>query len=111
MEKQLITLENESIYNKIKNFFYKILHRNSVNETTIENNKTINFDIEKEGFINDIKVDADMSEITKKLELEEFLKKLEEDDTILDNLSLYRLKILEKFYEDRIERKKEILKK
>lgn len=109
MEKQLITVENESIYNKIKKFFYKKFHRNSVNETTIVNNKTT--DIEKEGFVNDIKVDADMSEITKKLELEEFLKKVEDDDTILDNLSLYRLKILEKFYEDRIERKKEILKK
>lgn len=52
-----------------------------------------------------------MSEITKRIKIEEFVKELEVNDTILDTLSLDRLKILEKFYMDRVSRKKELLKK
>ncbi len=111
MKKQLISLEKQSIYSRIKKFFYKIFHRVPVDEIDVDKKEIINNDIKKENFIKDIKENVDMSEITKRIKIEEFVKELEVDDTILDNLSLDRLKILEKFYEDRVNRKKELLKK
>lgn len=65
--------------------------------------------LDKNNFVNNIKTDVDFSEITNGLKQEEFLKEIEKDKTILYSLSLDRLKVLEKFYEDRVNKKKEII--
>lgn len=111
MKNQLISLKKHSIYNKIKNFFYKVFHGNTMNNTDHNNKDIANNHIKKEDFINDIKANLDINEVIKKVKREEFVKELENNDKILDNLSLDKLKVIKKFYEDRVNRKKEILKK
>lgn len=108
MKRELILREKQNIFVKIRKFFYNMFHKTIENNDSIQNINEI--DMKKSCFIDDIKAEVDFSEIARGIETEEFLNKIKEDDTILESLSIDRLKKLEKFYEDRINKKKEILK-
>lgn len=62
-------------------------------------------------FNDNLKVDIDNSKIYNSIEKEKFIKSIEEDDTILDKLSLDRFRILEKYYEKKVQEKEKFLKK
>lgn len=109
MEKRMISMEKQSVFVKIKNFFYNMFHKTKEENVNIQNFSEK--EIDESNFSEDIKVDLDFSEITKGIEIEEFLKKIKEDDAVLEDLSIDRLKKLEKFYEDRVNKKKDILRK
>lgn len=107
-ENKLILLEKQNIFVKIKNYFYKLFHKENKNISIEKQEKEENI-VDKSNFKENIKTEVDFSEINNEIKKEEFLKKIEKDETILKKLSLDRLKLLEKFYEDRVNKKKAIL--
>ena len=109
MDNKLITLEKENFFIKVRKFFYNLFHKKSNNNISKINKKEEI--LNKNKFIENIKTDVNFSEVTNGLKREEFLKNIEKDKTILYTLPLDRLKVLERFYEDRINKKKEILEK
>ena len=109
MNNQLIPSQKNCFFTRIKLFFCKLFGRkkemieSDYRKKTTENNFL--------GSNESLKVEVDNSEIYQKLGKEKFIKQLENDDTILEKLSLERLKILEKYYEKKVQEKEEILRK
>lgn len=102
MKKELISLEKHSS-------FYQLFYKNRKNDE--QEIDTIDLKTESKNFENSIKAEIDNSSIYKDIEREEFIKEIEKDDTILEKLSLHRLKILKQYYKKRVEEKEKILKK
>ena len=108
MKNELIPLEKNNIFSKIKNIFRKLF---SKKENSIINEENKNINSENANFNDNLKVDIDNSKIYNSIEKEKFIKSIKEDDTILDKLSLDRFRILEKYYEKKVQEKEKFLKK
>lgn len=112
MNNQLIPIKKENIFTKIKNFLHKLFGKKE-NQTEMDyvniventNENKLNQNV----FNDSLKIEDNSKAVYQDMERENFIKKIEEDDTILDKLSLDRLKILEKYYEKRVKEKELIL--
>lgn len=98
--------EQNNLITRIKQFFRKLFYKpekNIIKEEIIEPVNTNNF---KE--ISELKVDSTFS---KQKEKESFIESIEKNPNLLYGLSLERLKKLEDFYDELIERDKLELEK
>ena len=93
----------------MKNFFYKLFHKNIENEN-VEKVEEVVVEVKNDSFSDKIRTEVDFSEITKGVEIEEFLKQIEKNDEILESLSIDRLKDLENFFEERVNKKRKMYK-
>jgi len=95
---------------KIVRFFKKIFKRKEKYVVIHqENTKTIENKEKQEKFINDIRVDSKLVDNVSKRE--EFLKEINGNREALEKLSIDRLKVLEKYYDEEIEKKEKQIKK
>lgn len=108
-EKSLIILEKQkNVFVKFKNFFKKLFYKGNYNTSNVKQEEINNVNNENK-FKEQIKTEVNISEITNEIKKEEFLKEIEKDEIVLYNLSLDRLKVLEKYYEDRVKKKRMVL--
>lgn len=100
----------ENFITKIRNLFKRIFrkkeHLNQYEEKKFENN--INYNT-KDRFMNDIRVGRD--NVVKVAKRAKLLKQVEENDKILNTLSIGELRDFERYYDTIIEDNKETIKK
>lgn len=103
----------ENFIIKIKNFFKKLFGKDeqqyaSMKKVSIESLDKLDKEEKQDKFINEIKVDT--KEIENVLKQDNLLKELNGNVEALNMLSIDRLRILEKYYDEVIKRNNTIIK-
>lgn len=111
MNNNLPIKKENSIIFKIKTFFRKLLKKDnlnySVNNANSEN-KNISDGKMEDNFGDNLKVEVS-NEYVKELKKNDFIDEIEKNPDLLYNLSIDRLKKLEKYYDELIEKDKKEL--
>lgn len=112
MNNNLPIKKEYSIIFRIKNFFRKLFNKEdsnySINDSDSEN-KNIYDDKMEGNFGDNLKVEVS-NEYVKEITKNDFIDEIEKNPDLLYNLSIDRLKKLEKYYDELIEKDKEELK-
>ena len=112
LSKELMVPQKDNIFTKIKKFFSKLFSNysdNLENRSNVENTQVDKVD--NTAFTEGIKKNISDENVFDTLNKDNFVEEVEKNEGILEMLSLDRLKKLEKYYEERVNSKKEYLKK
>ena len=97
--------------NKIKNFFKKLLYKNNTDKVEVQENVTIEKNIEdgKVEFRKSIKIDVDNSNLQQEFAREELYKNTRNNPELLQDLSIEQLEELNNYYDKKIEKNSKII--
>lgn len=110
MENKQLIKWKESFITKLRNLFKKLFKNNNQYIHEKENTNKISNKTDEKNFLSDIKVDSTI--VDKELKKRSFLEKINGNEELLSELSIDRLRRLERYYADVIkENEKKIIKR
>ena len=115
MEKNnsLLVKEDDGFLKKIKRFFKNLLKRNNIKEsnTELEYSNTNEIKNSNEDFSHNLSEQTNIEEIRKKEKIQEIIDIIEKEPKTLDNLTIDKLKIIDNYYDEKIQEADEKIKK
>lgn len=97
---QLSVRQKDNIFIKIKDFFIRIFKskkERNINEITTEKNQGKNKD-----FLQNLSSQTNTEEVEKQNKIIEIVNIIEQDSKLLNNLSTEKLKVISKYYDNKI---------
>ena len=107
MKNELVPIK-ENMFQKIRRIFSKLFGKKNIKTEKMQQEEQQKKDNSK--FLADIKAEV-TNEPQKKIKQEEFISNLENDKSLLQNLSIERLKQLSEYYDEMIEKEQMKIKK
>ena len=103
MEKNnsLVLIEEKSVFGRIKKFFRIMFGKNKIDITAeaVKQEEPISTNT----FSQDLKLETTLEEANKKDKLEDIISIVEKEPQTLDKLSIEKLKVIDEYYDKKIE--------